>query len=562
VDIFVLKALIDDLQSQVSGALVSKIFQINRDDVLLRLWRGRDVRLLLSTQARAPRLHLTTCRFENPPRPPRFAALLRARLRRARLQALSVLPYDRVVRFSWARPGEDASELTLIHELAGRRANIILVDRQDMILDALKYVSPEASNRRTIQPGHGYRPPTCPPQRVRVDALCREHLVQLQRQGSFSAAHLQRLLVGVSPVLLRELVHRSQGDPQVCWELMQQLRQQYDHAALKLWRCTMADGTQHLSVLPLTSEAAEVEACARPQEAVAAFYESAMQDEAVATMRRDVQKTVSRRLQKFHRKLANLRRDHERLQNYLPYQRYGTLLVAQRGVPRGAESVAVVDYYDPEQPTIQIALDPTLSVQANAQAYFKKYRKAKQGMVKVEALLEQCAQATAALETYASRLVQAEDRTTLQALADQLGDTSSTDRRQQRRKAAPPVSPTKPYRCFVSSDGYTLYCGKSKQGNDLLLRHIARPEDIWLHAHQQAGAHVIIKTRPDHEVPHRTLLEAAAVAAFYSQGKHAAAVEVLYTRVQDVHKFRGARPGQVAVNTYRTLEVAPRLPDS
>jgi predicted ribosome quality control (RQC) complex YloA/Tae2 family protein len=93
-----------------------------------------------------------------------------------------------------------------------------------------------------------------------------------------------------------------------------------------------------------------------------------------------------------------------------------------------------------------------------------------------------------------------------------------------------------------------------------LLRQIAAPDDVWLHAHQQAGAHVIVKVRPQQEVPHRTLVEAAALAAFYSKGKYAAEVEIIYTRVKHVRKFRGARPGQVQVANYHTLEVAPRQP--
>jgi predicted ribosome quality control (RQC) complex YloA/Tae2 family protein len=112
----------------------------------------------------------------------------------------------------------------------------------------------------------------------------------------------------------------------------------------------------------------------------------------------------------------------------------------------------------------------------------------------------------------------------------------------------------------VSSDGYTLYCGKSNQGNDALLRQVAAPHDLWLHAHRQAGAHVLIKVLPQQEVPDRTLLEAAALAAYYSKGRHAAAVEVIWTPAKHVRKFRGARPGQVLVDAYRTLEVAPRLP--
>lgn len=560
-DIFVLKALIDDLQSQVVGAAVSKIFQLNRADILLRLWRGRDRRLLLSTHPKRPRLHLTAGRVETPPRPPRFAALLRARLRHLRLRTLTVLPYDRVVHLTWEGPDEDAAALTLIHELTGRQANIMLVNRPGTILDALKHVSPEMPNQRTLLPGASYRAPSCPASRVRVDALTPEHLLQLHRQGEFSAAHLQRLLIGVSPILVTELVRRSQDDPLVCWELVQQLRRQYDSASLKVWRHTLADGTQHLSVLPLTAEATAVEECASAQEAVATFYESMQQSDAMANGRHNAQKTIHRRLQKLHRKMANLRQDYEKLQSYLPYQRYGTLLVAQR-VPRGASSVEVVDYYRPEQPTIHIPLDPALSIQDNAQVYFKRYRKAKQGLAKVEALLAQCSEATAALEASERRLAQVDDRFALAAIADELGDASSGPAPPQRRTPARATPPAPPYRCFVSSDGYTLYCGKNNRGNDLLLRQIATSEDIWLHAHQQAGAHVIIKTRPHPEVPQRTLLEAAALAAFYSKGKHAAAVEVIYTRVQHVHTFRGAHPGQVAVRTYRTLEVAPRLPGS
>jgi predicted ribosome quality control (RQC) complex YloA/Tae2 family protein len=83
---------------------------------------------------------------------------------------------------------------------------------------------------------------------------------------------------------------------------------------------------------------------------------------------------------------------------------------------------------------------------------------------------------------------------------------------------------------------------------------------MWLHAHRQAGAHVLIKVPPQQQAPPRTLSEAAALAAYYSKGRHATAVEVLYTEAKHVRKFRGARPGQVQVTAYRTLEVAPRLP--
>jgi predicted ribosome quality control (RQC) complex YloA/Tae2 family protein len=111
-------------------------------------------------------------------------------------------------------------------------------------------------------------------------------------------------------------------------------------------------------------------------------------------------------------------------------------------------------------------------------------------------------------------------------------------------------------------DGWTLYCGKSHQGNEVLLRQLAHPDDLWFHAHRQAGAHVLLKVPPHQEVLAEMLSAAASLAAFYSKGRDAAAVEVMYTQAKHVHKFRGARPGQVQVTRYQTLEVAPRLPAS
>jgi predicted ribosome quality control (RQC) complex YloA/Tae2 family protein len=559
-DIFVLKALVADLRQHLPGATVSKVFQMSSDDLLLRLWRGRDLRLLLSTHAGLQRQHLTQSRFDNPQRPPRFAAFLRAHLQHTRVLDITVQPYDRVVHLTWERLGEPAPALTLIHELTGAHANIVLVDAAGVILDALKHISPDTRHRRALLPGQSYTPLQPPPQRLLLPALTYEHLLQLHQQGMLDRAHLQRLLIGLSQELVTEILHRSQGAPQQCWEILQQLRQHYEQNTLSLSICTMPDSHRHLSVLPCTSGAATVASFPSAQEAVAAFYEPAMEAALVESVRSEAQKTLRQRRQKLQTKMANLQQDAEKLQGYLPYQHYGTLLVAQR-VSRGATSTTVVDYYHPEQPTLTIPLDPRLSGQDNAQAYFKKHRKAKNGLTKVQTLLEQCRAEAAHLERLAQQLEQVEDWHTLHALAEQLTRESRSVAPRHRVATRSHPTPALPYRTLVSSDGYTLHCGKSNQGNDALLRQVAAPDDLWLHAHRQAGTHVLIKVPPRQEVPHRTLVEAAALAAYYSKGRHAAAaVEVIYTRAKHVHKFRGASPGEVRVIEYRTLEVAPRLP--
>jgi predicted ribosome quality control (RQC) complex YloA/Tae2 family protein len=179
--------------------------------------------------------------------------------------------------------------------------------------------------------------------------------------------------------------------------------------------------------------------------------------------------------------------------------------------------------------------------------------------VKVQELLAQCAAEERYLEDLAYQIEQAQDLERLEALARALGALSS--RPVTQRHVTVPASAAPPYRTFVLRDSSIVYCGKNHQGNEALLRQVATPEDIWLHAHRQAGAHVVLKIPPHQEVAPQTLLQAAALAAFYSQGKTSASVEVIYTRAKHVRKFRGARPGQVQVTEYRTVEVAPQLPE-
>jgi predicted ribosome quality control (RQC) complex YloA/Tae2 family protein len=557
-DIFVLKALVDELRQRLCGAVVSKVFQMSPHDLLLRLWRHQDLRLLLSTQAAEPHLHLTTARLRNPPQPPRFAAFLRAHLTQVRLCDITVQPYERVVSFCWERPDEPVPTLRLLHTLQGPQANIILLDRHGIILDALKYVPAQSTSPRSILPGQLYQSLPLPPQRCLISDLTVETLQQLQAQGIFDAPHLQRLVVGLSPVCAMELVHRSQGEPQVCWELLQELRQHYEQSTLTLSLCTTPEGAKHLSALPLTHCAGTITSIPSAQDAVAALYEPCLGDTMLVHLRSTVQKTVRQRLHKLQRKITNLAQDRRTLEGYLPYQRYGTLLVAQR-VPRGATSATVVDYYSPEQTLITIALDPSLSLHDNAQVYFKRARKAQHGLGKVQELLTQCVAEERHLEGVAQQIEQAEDWETLEAIATELG--APPTRLVTLRRVVSPMPAALPYRTFVLRDNSTVYCGKHNQGNDILLRQVAAPEDIWLHAHRQAGAHVVLKVYPHQEVAPQTLLQAAALAAFYSKGKEAASVEVIYTRVKYVRKFRGARPGQVQVSEYRMVEVAPQLPE-
>lgn len=556
-DIFVLKAFVDELARCLPGSRVSKVFQLSPDDLLLRLWRHRDQRLLLSVHPAWQRLHLSTERLEAPPRPPRFAALLRARLRRARLQSVAVQPYERVVTFAWQQAGEAAPSWRLIHELQGAQANILLVDAEGVIVDALRHVPAQTPQGRSVLPGTPYATRPVPAQRVLLSELTVDHLDCLQAQGAWDAASLNRLVVGLSPLLAAELMYRHPYDARACWAHLEALRRDYDNQTLPLFRCTAPDGQQHVSVVPLSHAGYRAEPLADAQAAMAAIAQPALASTALEAARAGVRKTLRQRLQKLGRKIEHLNRDQEKLKSYEPYQRYGTLLLAQR-LPRGATCATVTDYYSAQQETIRIPLDPRLSGNENAQAYFKKYRKTKTGLSKIDTLLQECAAAERYLEGLAHQVAEAEDWPTLAAIEAEIGDNRQAAPARPSIRPRPAAAP--PYRTFALPGGYTLYCGKSNHGNDTLVRQVAAPDDLWFHAHGHAGAHVVLKAPGDAAVLDDTLRAAAALAAYYSKGKNAASVEVVYTAARHVRKFRGARPGQVQVRTFQTLEVAPALP--
>ncbi|ETX07668.1 MAG: hypothetical protein ETSY2_09920, partial [Candidatus Entotheonella gemina] len=446
-DIFILKALVDDLQQQLVGAIASKVFQMSADDLLVRLWRQQDQRLLLSTHAKSARLHLTSLRFENPPSPPRFAAYLRSQLQRARIQRLAVQPYDRIVHITWER--RDAAPVTLIHELLGAQSNLLLVDAEGTILELLKRVAPDGGRRRALLPGHPYQVPPQPAHRRSLSDLTLNDLSDLARDGdqALDAQHLQRLVIGLDPVLATELVQRSQGDPGTCWAELQNLRQHYEQGTLPIYLCTLADGTRHVSALPLTHTASRVEPYEDVQEALAAVYDPHMHTAWLKSAQQDTLKQINRQLRRLRKKSQNILKDHDKLQSYLDYQRYGTLLMGQNA-PRGASQIDVADYYHPEQPTLTIALDPKQSTKENAQAYFKKYRKAKSGLAKVQSLLEQCATDIRDLENLAQQAERAETWSDMQSIASKQPGPKQETQRKVRVPAQPKTPPARPYRTF------------------------------------------------------------------------------------------------------------------
>lgn len=242
------------------------------------------------------------------------------------------------------------------------------------------------------------------------------------------------------------------------------------------------------------------------------------------------------------------------------WKRFGDLLLANVGTaqrtPAGFE---VIDYFDPDLPTVEVAVKENESITEAAERYFKRYTKSRNAgseiekrMTKVEADLSRLAEKRAAIE----QAIAEQDTDKIRELAGASPKTKKVAKGSKAPKAAAYA------RIFYSSDGFEILVGKRSSDNDQLTFRIARSLDTWMHAADYPGSHVVIRNPNRVEIPHATLVEAARLAAFYSQGKAQPKAAVHYTQKKFVNKPKGSAPGLVSLSSFKTLLVEPTVPET
>ncbi|MGB4029252.1 MAG: NFACT RNA binding domain-containing protein [bacterium] len=578
-DGFVITALHRELERELLPARVNRVYQPSPHQILLHLRRpGETLKLLLSIHPRLARVHLTRTEGKNPPSPPRFCLFLRKYLEGSQLVAIKRPQFERILDFSFLARTElgETEERILTLEIMGKNSNIILRQGEGgKIYDSLRHVTPAMSRYRQILPGQPYVPP---PAQEKLDPRQVQELTfysSLQKTKKPLSQALIRVFAGLSPLLAQELVYRAGLNPNTLPEELS--RQQLG----SLWEifaelvAVIAEGREQptvmldpegkplaFSLIPLQHFAkAEELSFASINEAADFYYHHREKQEAVAGLKERLQGLLQREMKKMvktiDRQLATLQ-DMEKGEEY---RRLGELLTANLyRVAPGDREIIVIDYYSPGGESIKISLEPNLSPAANAQKYFQKYRKATTGRPHLEKQLAHNQRELTYLESTALALDDAasweEVREIQEELAAQgyLKEKGGHRHRTPRQKTEAASSRPLAYR---SRDGFTILVGKNNRQNDYLTRRLANREDYWFHAKDIPGSHVIVRCPPQTQPPEATLEDAALLAAYYSKGRSSSQVAVDYTQVKNVRKPRGARPGMVLYENYKTIFVTP-----
>ncbi len=302
-----------------------------------------------------------------------------------------------------------------------------------------------------------------------------------------------------------------------------------------------------------------VATAASPSEALDAFYsEQAAEKKFLETARAATAK-VSSETKKREKLIGRLNADLAAHGNADEWKHLGDLLLANATTSRRNGAVIyVTDYFDENEPEVAIDAEENLSVTEAAEKYYRRYTKARNGASEIAARIKTVSSELSKFEKQMEDIRRAIEETDLTALENYASGGRPRSVEKARGKTVDAGSAA---RTFFSSDGFEVLVGKKARDNDTLTFKVAKSLDTWLHAADYPGSHVVIRNPNRKEIPQQTLLEAAQLAAFYSQGKAQTKAAVHYTLKKFVNKPKGSAPGLVSLASFKTLLVVPVFPD-
>ncbi|MGE5189611.1 MAG: NFACT family protein [Gemmatimonadota bacterium] len=548
-DAFLVKRIAAELSAGLHGALVSKVHQPAEREIVLTLWTGRgEKRLLVSAHPELCRIHLTTRRAPNPPSPPRFCQFLRRHLEGMRLEGISAAPFDRLVRadFVSSRPDALHERSALYAELYGRHANLVYVGPDGVILEPLRAVSPEESRIREVAAGIPYRPLPRPeriflPDVTPADA---DRIVAMAWEGLPKV--LQREISGLGRELAREAAARAEGSGPGLYAALRDLVRRYEADELTPGIGTLPSGKKR--ILPFPCDAAGFSAFVpfpTANEAADAYYGEVAAAQEIAVLRQQLRSRLAALLKKERHKLENVGGDAERLEEGLKGGGFGETLKANLA----ALSRGMTEFEG-------IPLDPRKTPVENMNRYFRLFKKAKGATEIVRTRRREVTESVYYLESLEIQAAAAATREELLAVRQELSASYAPGAPGHRRKRRPDVpKPVAPQVERLEYAGFAILVGKNNVGNDRIVRELADPGDLWLHAQGIPGSHVLVKRPPGKVVPDEVVGEAARLAVLHSKAKGAANVPVFLAEARHVSKFKGAKPGLVRIARYRTINV-------
>ena len=569
-DACMMRAVLSEISREFPEGKIEKILQPRNDEINIIIHYGKSSRrLVFNVGPNAPRLQLSDRQKENPLKAPMFCMLLRKHFTGARIVSVAQPGFDRIAEFRVACYDDMGypTEKKIVCEIMGKYANLIVLDSEDKIISALKVIDFAASSVRQVLPGLKYQ---IPKQAEKLSPLEIDEKIFRQRLVDFPSERTGEKFItstysGIATQIARELVYRATGhtdlpvcniDPDAFWrtfEAWQRILIEESYTPTVAFDSSGKPVDYSYMDIGYLGDSVTVRHYDSLSEMMDVYFAERDRLEHIHQRAHDITTLLNNAEARTEKKLGIQRQALKDADRGEEYKRNADLITANLyQLKRGMESFRTVDYYDESCPEVEIKLDTRLSPSQNAQRFYKLYNKCKTAKVVLAEQITLWESELKYLESVRQFLATAECEADVMEIRDELYRSGYASR---MKGYNPPKKQTSQPHKLVTSGGYQLLVGRNNLQNDRLTFKMASKGDLWFHTKDIPGSHVIMLC--DGEEPsERDYTEAASVAARYSKAT-GDLVAVDYTRVKNIKKPGGAKPGFVIYKTNYTAFVRP-----
>ena len=562
-DAYTLSFLANEFNNTIVGGKINKISQAERDEILFNIYaQNKTYKLIISANSNIPRMHFTDSVKENPLTSFNFLMNLRKHLTGAKIEKIYNIPYDRIIVFELLTKNDlkDEENLKLYIELMGKYSNIVLTDNEDKILSAIKTLSFD-SRTRQILPGLKYELPLVKDNFCLNDAKnIKKSLQAFNDTENTLEKYLCSVLKGISPATAKEILLQSnilnnKLNEQDISNLSTTISNFDNYSKNNIFDpCIIYDDNGPKDVFPFVYKNAlgTVEKFNTLNLAFAAYYNKKDNLKRLDEKSKPIKNVVKNNISRLIKKIELLNEKLYECEKKDEFNLSGELITANiYRIKPSDETLICENYYDNNN-EILIKLDKNLSPAKNAQSYYKKYYKLKTGEVYAKAQLDESKKLLdyfLSIEYSLNNCIQLSE---LEEIKEELTIEGFIPKSKAKRKKVEPAYKFIEY----NIEGFRIIAGKNNLQNDYITFKIAKPTDIWLHAKNTHGSHVLI-IADKNTVPKNVIKFAAELAAFYSKGAQSLKCEVDYAFKKYVKKPSGSKPGFVSYNNYETVNINP-----
>ena len=566
-DGIITKAISYELQKVLLDGKINKIFEPNKNEILLGIYSGgKNYALNICIDSNLYRLHLTTNLKANPLTAPNFCMLLRKHLMGYKIKEFYSAPdLERIITIKLEGYNElnDLTTKYLIIELMGKHSNIILLNDKFFIIDSLRHLDITSHSYRDIMPAHEYIYPTNTKTNF-YEITSSENLYNLITEANTSLSKFfTNKFTGFSNPFIKNILKKLNIDNQNF--------SKEDIDVLFNYLCNILNNldTNSISIISYTNEKGKsdyvIDYVQKSEDLeinffIDDFYYNKENLDNFSSYRNNLLKLISQVLKKYSYRLENINSKLKECANKDLYKLYGELITANlyRLTDVNSDKITLENYYDNFNP-IEIPINTSISISENAKKYFKKYNKLKNALDVVTFQKKETEQELEYIESIIYELDSAKSLEDVDEIFNELSDSVifkdyiQTGKNKNNKNSDSKSTPRE-----FTVDGYTVLVGKNNKQNDYLTTKIADKDDIWFHTKDIHGSHVILR-HPKQNIPIDTLEKCAKLAAYYSKARLSTNVPVDYCPVKFVKKPNGSKPGMVIYTNNKTLYVNPSI---